>query len=106
MQPYDCRDLVLCLKNVPNAFEISELILGEIEGDRGFQFRKIRLKTALIPQFPLNTTVAIQHRNESKTLLQFKSTSVNIHHPGDSMEILGEERIESGASPELADASF
>lgn len=106
MQPYDCRDLILCLDEVSEGFQVSELILGEIEGDRDFQFRKIRLKSIVIPFMPLNSRVVIRQRHESDILFKFKATSASIDQSSNLMDILGEERIEVGTSPELADESF
>jgi hypothetical protein len=105
MQPYDCRDLVWSRENASETFPVSELILGNITGDRDFRFRKIRLTVSPIRSLLPGIRLSIRHLHEVQSLFTVQVLSTEIHAVHGTMDILGEERILQGESPELADAA-
>lgn len=106
MQPYDCRDMVLCLDETSEGFEIRELMIGKVVGAADVQYRAIWLKAEIFLHLPLELPLFVRRRGESEKLIEFKAIRITPHPGQRSMDVLGEERIEAGASPVLADASF
>lgn len=95
MQLCDSEDLVLCLDDAHEGFEIKQLLVGRVVGGGDGRFRTLYLTTELFLHLPLEFPLRIRRRHEGETLIAFKALRITPHRGRRIMDVVGQERIPS-----------